>query len=293
MMGVMFATRDFVHAPCVDVEGRRDPEFIRANLEKIAFWFERYHRVSVEGLEHIPDGPVLVVGNHNGGLMAPDMFALMVAWWRRFGVEARAYGLMHDFPFRIPVVGPVMARLGAVHARPDNAVELLRRGAKVLVYPGGDIDAFKPWKRRHEIVFGERTGFIRVALKMGVPIVPVVSAGAHEGFRVLSDGRSIVRRAGIKRLTRLEAFPIALCLPWGISFGPTIYWPLPVQMRICVLPPIRWPELDARAAERDAIVHGCRDQVQETMQRALDEMAGTAGLGARVRSMFGASPLLS
>ncbi len=264
-----------------DVESRRDPEFIRANLERIAFWFDHYHRVSVEGLEHIPEGPALVVGNHNGGAMAPDMFALMVAWWRRFGTDARAYGLMHDLPFRIPVLGRTMERLGAVHARPDNAVELLRRGAKVLVYPGGDLDAFRPWTRRNQVVFGERTGFVRVALRTQVPIVPVVSAGGHDVFRVLTDGRSIVRRLGLKRIARVEVFPISLCLPWGITFGPMFYWPLPVRMRLRVLPPMRWTSLTPDAADDDGVVRRCRDEVRQAMQNALDGLAG-GGVGLRV-----------
>ena len=147
--------------------------------------------------------------------MSPDMFALMVAWWRHFGVEAPAYGLMHDLPFRVPIAGDLMARLGAVRAHPANAIALLARGAPVLVYPGGDLDAYRPWSRRGEIVFARRTGFVRVALRTGAPIVPVVSSGAHDGFRVLTDGRTLVERLGLKRRTRLDVLPIALCLPWG------------------------------------------------------------------------------
>ncbi|HEX7601633.1 MAG TPA: hypothetical protein VF316_08515, partial [Polyangiaceae bacterium] len=59
---------------------RRDPAFIRANLDKLAFFVDHYHQTTVEGLDRIPEGPALAVGNHNGGIMSPDMFALMVAW---------------------------------------------------------------------------------------------------------------------------------------------------------------------------------------------------------------------
>ena len=263
------------------VGSRRDPEFIRANLDTLAFLVERYHQSSVEGLEHVPEGPALAVGNHSGGIMSPDMFALMVAWWRHFGVDTPAYGLAHDLPFRIPGLGDVLSRCGAVRARPANAAALLGRGFKVLVYPGGDIDAFRPASKKDEIVFGERRGFIRVALRARVPIVPIVSAGAHDGFHVLTDGRAMVRRLGLKRLARIEAFPVALCLPWGISFGPAFYWPWPVRMRIRVLPPLAWPSLPPEAADDDAIVTACRDEVRVAMQTALTELAREGRHGRR------------
>ncbi|HSQ67870.1 MAG TPA: lysophospholipid acyltransferase family protein [Polyangiaceae bacterium] len=265
----------------LDLGARRDPRVIRTYLPWLDLLFRHYHHATVEGLEHVPEGPALAVGNHNGGLMSPDMFALMVAWWRRFGIDSPAYGLMHDMPFRLPVVGELMPRLGAVRARPANAVELLRRGSKVLVYPGGDIDAFRPWSRRHEIVFGRRRGFVRVALRTGAPIVPVVSAGAHDAFRILTDGRGLVTRLGLKRIARVEVFPVTLCLPWGVSFGATFYWPLPVRIRVRVLPPMRWPELGPEAAEDETVVWRCREQVRAAMQAALDDLAREGGHGVR------------
>jgi 1-acyl-sn-glycerol-3-phosphate acyltransferase len=209
----------------------------------------------------------------------------MVAWWRHFGIDAPAYGLMHDLPFRIPVIGDALARCGAVHARPANAVSLLGRGHKVLVYPGGDLDAFRPASKRTEIVFGERRGFIRVALRARVPIVPIVSVGAHDGFHVLSDGREMVRRLGFKQHSRIEAFPVALCLPWGLSFGPAPYLPWPVRIRIRVLPPLAWPELPPEAADDDALVAACRNEVLAAMQTALTALAAEGGHGRR--TLFG------
>jgi 1-acyl-sn-glycerol-3-phosphate acyltransferase len=266
-------------------EDRRDPSFIRAHLDALSFFFEHYHRVEVSGLEEVPPGRVLIVGNHNGGIMSPDMFALMAAWFRTFGVDAPAYGLMHDLPFRVPVVGDALARFGAVHAHPDNARRLLERDAKVLVYPGGDLDAFRPWSRRHEIVFGARRGFIRIALSTGAPIVPVVAAGAHEGCFVVSDGRTLARALGLKRL-RVEAIPIAFGLPWGFFVGPAPYLPVPLRIRIRVLPPISWPHLSRDAAYDEACVDECRTEVIATMQRALDELAAEGGFGPRLPAML-------
>lgn len=267
--------------PDLDPGARRDPAFIRAHLDKLGFFFEHYHRASVDGLEHVPEGGALVVGNHNGGMMCPDTFALLIAYWRHFGVDAPAFGLAHDMPLRLPFVGELMSKAGAVNASPANAMELLRRGAKVLVYPGGDVDVYRPWSRRNDIEFGDRVGFIKTALRTRAPIVPVVSAGAHDALRVLTDGRALVRRLGLKRLTRIEVFPISLCLPWGIAFGPGLYLPIPVRIRIRVLPKVAWPELGPDDADDPAVVRRCRDEVRERMQLALDALVREGGHGPR------------
>lgn len=270
-----------------DLGEKRDPEFIRRWLGHLAWMVDEYHHTTVDGLEHVPRGAALAVGNHNGGIMSPDMFALMVAWWRRFGTDEPAYGLMHDLPFHVPVLGDALARCGAVRARPANAVALLERGARVLVYPGGDLDAFRPASRRNEVVFGERTGFVRIALRTGVPIVPVVSVGAHDAFHVLDDGRALVQRLGLKRFTRIEVMPVALALPFGLSVGPGPYLPVPVRMHLRVLPPIGWPSLPPEAADDRDVVWDCREQVRGAMQAALDELARDRELGRRRLRLFG------
>jgi 1-acyl-sn-glycerol-3-phosphate acyltransferase len=173
--------------------------------------------------------------------------------------------------------------LGAVRANHDNAHRLFARGHKVLVYPGGDIDAFRPWSRRHEVVFGRRAGFVRVALRARVPIVPVVSAGAHDAFRVLTDGRQLVAQLGLKRIARIEVLPVIVCLPWGVALGTGPYLPLPVRIRIRVLPPLHWPDLPPDAADDDRIVWRCREEVRAAMQDALDLLMREGGHGLRVK----------
>ena len=202
----------------------------------------------VSGLEHVPGGPALVVGTHNGGNSAPDMFATMVAFWRHFGPDRPAYGLAHDQVCRAPVVGRWIQKLGAVPARQAHAAELLRRGAAVLVYPGGDLDAFKPWSERHTVKFGERAGFIKTALRARVPIVPVISVGAHETFAVLTDGRDLARRLGLKRWTRLEVLPIILCLPWesGSARSKATFQCRPKSAFACFRPSISTATLTTR-----------------------------------------------
>jgi len=267
-----------------DPLARRDPDYIREELEVLGFALDGWFATKVDELEHLPDDPSLVVGTHNGGAVAPDMFALMVAFWRRFGVERPAYGLAHDQVFKIPMAGRWIGKLGAVPAHQRHARALLARGATVLVYPGGDLDAFKPWEERHDVKFGERTGFIRTALNAGVPIVPVVSVGAHETVRILTDGRELAQRLGLKQLFRIEVLPIMLCFPWGLAIGPIeTHLPAPSKMRIRLLPPIDLAAHGFKKVIDDEGVCEARDLVRDTMQQALDQLVAEGDFGVTAR----------
>jgi 1-acyl-sn-glycerol-3-phosphate acyltransferase len=262
----------------VDPLERREPQFIRDELPLFERYFEAWHKAEVMGLEHLPPGASLVVGNHNGGTLAPDMFALMAAYWRRFGVYRPAYGLAHDLVFTVPGVRQWMSKLGAVPARPEFALELLRRGSVVLVFPGGDVDAYKSWSDRHLVKFGGRCGFIRVALRAQVPIVPAVAIGAHESTVVLSDGKNLAEKLGAKRV-RLDVMPVSLGFPWGLIVGPVNpFVPFPTRIRIRLLPAIDLG-LPPSAADDDALVRDLAERVRETMQHALDELVTEGGFG--------------
>lgn len=266
-----------------DPLARRDPAFIDQELQWLGPLTDAWYRPRIEGLEHIPDGPSLIVGMHNGGTMSPDMFTTMVAFWRRFGSARPAYGLAHDDVFRSRPLAAWLGKLGAVPAHQRNARALVERGASVLVYPGGDLDAFKPWRERHRVKFGERVGFVRTALATGVPIVPVVSVGAHETIAVLTDGQRIVRALGLSALTRAKVMPVMLCLPWGVWVGPwEAHLPMPSALHIRVLPPLK-VELPPSAIDDERALATVRDQVQAAMQAEVDRLVAAGGFGVRAR----------
>lgn len=275
--------RAWLREPSPDPLERRDPQAISAFMATFGPLIDAWFATEVRGLEHIPDGPALLVGTHNGGLMTPDMWGLMLAGWRHFGPELPAYGLAHDQVMRFPPSGRAMGLLGAVPARPGIADRLLSRGARVLVYPGGDVDAFKPWSERHVVKFAGRTGFIRLALRQRVPIVPVVSVGAHETLRILTDGRSAARALGLKRWLRIEVLPVFLCLPFGLGVGPIeSHLPAPSRVRIQVLPPL-WLSEPPDAADDALRVGELAEAVRGTMQQALDALAAEPGYGVAAR----------
>jgi 1-acyl-sn-glycerol-3-phosphate acyltransferase len=250
----------------------RDPEFIQAVLPLLELAYDHYFRCETELACEVPEGPVVAVANHNGMSGTPDMFCHMVAYWRRYGPRL-AYGMMHDVPFRVPWAGAWLNASGAVRASHENARRALDRGAHVLVFPGGDIDSCKPYRKRYSIEFAGRRGFIRLAIKSGVPILPIVSAGAHSSLYLLSDGRKIARalRLPNSRL-RSNVFPIGFALPYGIIFGnPFPHLPPPVKIHTRFLEPIRL-DLPPSAADDPEVVDALYARVVARMQAALDEL---------------------
>jgi 1-acyl-sn-glycerol-3-phosphate acyltransferase len=130
---------------------QRDVAFLGALLP----WMERmarYFDAEVEGLEHVPKrGPVLLVGNHSGGILTPDTTALFAAWYRRFGLERPLIGLACDAAFGIPGFRTLMRKIGEVPASRENTAKALAQGMSVLVYPGGDHEIFRPWTESRPI----------------------------------------------------------------------------------------------------------------------------------------------
>lgn len=248
----------------------RDPALIAAVLPFARLFNRRYVHLRVDGLQHLAPGPALFVANHNGGIAGPDLVCTLATLWEHRDPDAPLYMLAHDFAMRqVPRFGAAVQRFGAVRAAPDNAARALRAGAGVLVYPGGDLDAYRHTRRRDEVVFGPRTGFVRVAQTTGAPIVPIVAHGAHRSAYIFTEGEALARWLGLKRWGRLERFPLALALPWLLAPGPWLpYLPLPFSIRLRILPPI--------AAPPDADPAHLRDHVRAAMQAALDDLARTS-----------------
>lgn len=253
----------------VDLDAR-DPAFIRANLPLWWLLATVYHRAEVTGLERVPDAPVMFVGNHSGGSMTPDAFLFLLAHQSWFSVDRPVHALAHAMVTSLPVLGDYVKRIGVVTAGPEAAAQVFARDADALVYPGGDVDALRPWRRRFEIELDGRTGFLRTAHEHDVPIVPVVSDGVHDTFVVLTDGRGLARRLRFDRLLRVKSVPLVASLPWGLSLGDWFgHVPLPTKVRIDVLEPI---DLRARYGD-DLDVDDAYAYVRSTMQVGLSRLA--------------------
>lgn len=257
----------------LDSLDNRDPAAIERFLPLVENLLEPYFRAEVRGVERIPPGAALYVGNHNGGMMTPDTFLFAAAVYRAHGVGGLPYGLANEVGISIPLVHHLAVPLGAVRASHANAHGLFARGHKVLVYPGGELDAMRPSRDRNRIVFEGRLGYIRLALREGVPVIPVVACGAHETFYVIDDGRWLARLLRTDRMLRSKVWPITLCLPWGVMVGVGPYIPWRTRILIETLAPIHFDRSGAAALADEAYVRACAQRVESTMQTALTRLA--------------------
>jgi 1-acyl-sn-glycerol-3-phosphate acyltransferase len=255
-----------------DFEGR-DPETLRALVPVIDKLARLYYRLEVEGLDKLPPGKGLVTINHNAGIT----FAEMVGFGARFvierGVEDALHGLGHDAILSVPLLKNFLIKGGALRATHHHGDMILEAGRKILVAPGGNLEAFRPFSRRHEIDFGGHQGFIRLALRHQAPICPVVFIGGHETFAVLHDGRNLVKALGLHKLLRLDTFPIFLGLPWGLGVGPLFHLPLPSKCKCRVIDPIYLDDYEPEDEHNPKIVDDIYKRVTGAMQDTLTQMA--------------------
>ncbi|ADT98513.1 MULTISPECIES: lysophospholipid acyltransferase family protein [Mycolicibacterium] len=247
-----------------------DPGFTRQITDWVGPVIRRYFRAEVRGMDSMPaTGGALVVSNHSGGMLTPDVMVFAPSFYERFGFDRPLYTLAHYGVFMGPL-GDLLRRAGVIEASRENAADALRSGAVVLVFPGGDYDSYRPTMTANKVDFAGRTGYVRTALETGVPIVPVVSIGAQETQMFLARGDSIARRIGLTR-ARMEILPISIGFPFGLSviFPPNL--PLPSKIVTQVLEPV---DITAQFGE-DPDIDEVDQYVRSTMQKALDELART------------------
>jgi 1-acyl-sn-glycerol-3-phosphate acyltransferase len=242
-----------------------DPDYIARTLPLLKPPTQAYFRTEVHGLERIPDGPSLLVGNHSGGLMIVDTFLFGYAFYEHFGPNRRFHALAHDLVARNPALGH-LRRYGAIAASHENAKRAFERDAPVLVYPGGDVETFRPSWQSAEIDFDGRRGWIRLALEAGVPIVPVVAIGGQETALFVTRGRRIAHALRLDDMFRLTVLPISLGPPLGVNvldFPGRI--PLPSKIEIQVLDPIDLTERFGPDPDREEVYDVVTGEMQETL----------------------------
>ena len=188
----------------------------------------------------------------------PDYWAFLRHWIRDRGAEEPLHSLGFDFTFGLPGVGTLARRLGAVPANHTNGARLLEQDGSVMVYPGGDEDNYRPWTERHRVDLHGRTGFVRLALRQQVPVVPLVAHGSPDAIFVLSRGDALRAGSGCTGCASTSS----RCSPGhpGVSRPCRSYLPVAGQGHRSGLPsarlePLR-PRRGRRPGHRPALLRG-------------------------------------
>jgi 1-acyl-sn-glycerol-3-phosphate acyltransferase len=234
----------------VDEWGRseRTRALARAIYEPI---YSKWFRVEWEGLEKIPtEGGALLVANHAGAIPS-DAPVIM------HGIEKElqrpVYGLADYFFRTVPVVGTLWARSGGVSARPANAYRLLKEQQQLaLVFPEGTKGPSKSFTDRYQLRRFGRGGFVEIAMRAGVPVIPIAVIGSEEAMPVLFRLPAVAKALG------LPYFPVTANL---LAMGPLgVVMPFPAKMKLRVLDPVTF---DVPA-----------DQERYSKSRIMDEAEG-------------------
>lgn len=227
----------------------RDESLVRALQPLADALYERYWRVTVEGAARLPKGPSILVANH-AGVLPIDGPLLHHALTRERPDLPKARWLLEDQVFHAPAVGVLWNRLGAVRASPENALQLLASGAPVIVFPEGFQGLSKPFSERYQLQRFGRGGYVKIAARAGVPIVPVAIVGAEESVPLIAK------------------LPGA---PFGMPFLPLTLPPLPARWFIRFGEPVLVPG-GAASAQDPELVLQLNTRVRETIEGMLREL---------------------
>jgi 1-acyl-sn-glycerol-3-phosphate acyltransferase len=225
--------------------------------------YRSWHRVEWEGFDHIPaTGGALLVANHAGAIPA-DAPAIM------HGIETDlgrpVYGLADEIFKQLPVVGTLWSRVGGVLAHPDNAYRLLREQQQLaLVFPEGTKGTGKTYGERYQLRRFGRGGFVQIAMRAGVPVIPIAVVGAEEAMPILWKSPQLAK------LLSLPYVPITANM---LAFGPLgAALTLPAKIRIRVLPPVHFDvEPDQPRYSRSRIMDES-EHIRQQIQEALYDM---------------------
>src|SRR5690348_14430850 len=206
-------------------------------------------RMEVEGWDRLPDPPALLVGINSGAPFVWDAWTVGVQWWRRFGEDRPLHGTAHDALMAMPLLGAYFRRMGVLPAAPDSIASALAAGRDVALWPGGERDSLRPWTQRDEAVLAGRMGFVKLAIRSGVPIVPISTVGGPDSMPVLATGTRLAKAFRLDQVARLKMFPIALQAPWGISPALLPEVPFPTKIRTAFQPAVELDSDPARAED--------------------------------------------
>ena len=235
-------------------------------IRKLIYTFTNlYFRPVVSGLENIPNAPCLLVGNHNAIVtLCPEIWIFGSHYFLK---HDKLKVLGHDLVLRVPLLRSIAkSYLRYIPNNLQEAKRALEDQAHVLVFPGGGWESCRPSKDRDIINFNGRSGFIKLALEAGVPIIPIVSTGAHDGLYILKRGARIAEFLGLKKFFRIDTFPLGLSFPFVLHIGPLFpFIPLPRKVILSILPSIDVNQLQGETNEQRA------QEVIKSIQERMNE----------------------
>jgi 1-acyl-sn-glycerol-3-phosphate acyltransferase len=234
-----------------------DPEVLDAVKPFFQFLYQRYWRVQVSGIEHIPDeGRALLVSNHSGQLPF-DGSMVSLAVFNEHPAQRIVRTLYDSWFASMPVISRLFVKLGQTLANEENGIRLLEQEQLVAVYPEGYKGSGKLYKDRYRLARFGQGGFVRMALQNGAPMIPVAVVGAEETYISLAKSDFIARLIGF------PYFPISPTFPWLGLLG---FVPIPTKWYIDFGEPVVTDVYPSQSADNLMLVSQLTDQMRNRVQ---------------------------
>lgn len=220
-----------------------------------------YFRVEVEGIEHVPDhGAAMLVANHGGAALPYDGAMLSLAVLNEMERPRRLRITGTEIFNMLPWLSHLYRKVGGAYAARADAAHLLSRGALVGVFPEGERGFMKPVWEAYQVQRLGRGGFVDVAERAGVPIVPAAIVGAEEVHPAVTVS---TRLASLVRMV----FPKQRVEEIAVFLNP---FPLPVRWRIRFLPPVL-PDTPGSTPDPLSVLERA-EEIRRSIQDALDDL---------------------
>jgi 1-acyl-sn-glycerol-3-phosphate acyltransferase len=258
------AVEELVDPRLSDVDEWGRSERTRALARRIydplyRYWF----RAEWEGLEKIPtDGGALLVANHAAAIPS-DAPVIM------HGIETElhrpVYGMADHLFKAVPIVGTLWSRTGGVAAHPENAYRLLREQQQLaLVFPEGSKGPGKHFSQRYRLRRFGRGGFVEIAMRAGVPIVPITVVGAEESMPIVYKSPALAKAIGAPYV------PVTANMLLFGPLGVVLYFP--AKFRLRVLDPVRFDVPPDQERYSKSRVMDEAEGIRVAMQESLYDM---------------------
>jgi 1-acyl-sn-glycerol-3-phosphate acyltransferase len=238
-----------------------DPVYEQKLLPFFDFLFQRYFRVEVHGIEHVPnEGRCLLVANHSGTVPVDGMM-LRLAVRHEHPQHREVRWLAEDAIFHFPFLGTFTNRVGAVRACQENAERLLDHGALVAVFPEGMKGIGKLFRERYKLQRFGRGGFVKLCLRTRTPIVPVAIIGSEETNPLFARIEYLAKAVGVPYFPVTPTFPL---------LGPLGLLPAPTKWKVYFGERVDFESYGAESADDEVLVGRLTERVRAEIQSMLD-----------------------
>ncbi len=250
------------------------------------------YRPAIQGLDKLPMGrPFLLVANHSAGIAVAEITSFASLYVERFGVSRPLTGFAHPTGFRVWPLTAIHRHLGSIPSTYEAADAALAAGVPILIFPGGDYEALRPICDAHRVDFGGRLGFLKIARRHRISIVPMGIRGSHFTVPILVRSKLIANALVVPRLLGTKRWGVSLlgllgaagllattlhpaaklALTWLWLGSPLVFWPIvPWPIRFRIGEPLQAEDLFTDDAESAEQLQRASDRVTSTIQQLVE-----------------------